>query len=98
MATRKGWHPEDVKAALRKRYGSITALSVSWGFNPAAISAAFIPGRRSSPVERRIAAALDVSPFVIWPDRWSPDGKPLPRARKVSRAPKTPHRQIEEVA
>jgi Ner family transcriptional regulator len=98
MARPKGWHPEQVKAALRQRFGSLSALSLAWGLNPAAISAALQPGRRSSGVERRIAEALDVSPFVIWPDRWSPDGNPLPRGADGSRAAPTPHRQNEEAA
>lgn len=74
-----GMHSEDIKAALRKRYGAITKLAQAWGYNRAAISHVIKRGDISVRVERRIADALDMPPFKIWPDRWSPDGEPLPR-------------------
>lgn len=97
MAT-KGWHPEEIKAALRKQFGALTALSISWGYNRTAISAAIAGRTRSSVVERRIAKALRRSPHTLWPDRWSPEGHPLPRTASNSPAAPAPHRQFEEAA
>lgn len=36
MARFRGWHPEDIKAAIRKRGVSLTALAVSHGLRPSA--------------------------------------------------------------
>lgn len=101
MAKPKGWHTEDVKAELRKRFGSVTHLSIRWGYSRGAISAALRGGtRRSSKIEQRIADALGLPPHTLWPDRWSPAGSPLllPRGPKPSPAARAPHRQIEEAA
>ena len=45
---------------------------------------------KSSKVELLIASALDVAPHVLWPDRWTPDGKKIDRAeyRAAERAAK----------
>lgn len=101
MAKPKGWHREDIKAELRKRFGSVTVLSLQWGYSRAAISHALMGGhRRSAKVERRIADALGLHPHTLWPDRWSPEGEPLhlPRGPKPSPAARTPHRHFEEAA
>lgn len=92
-----GWHPEDIKAALRKRFGPISHLSVAWGYHPSAISAAITGPGRASGVEMRIAEALGVTPHTLWPDRWTPDGA-LRRAPNPTRRRASPHRQIEGVA
>lgn len=78
-----GWHPEDIKAALRKKHGPIGHLSRTWGFNQAAISKVLRFPSESITVERLIAAALNVSPHELWPDRWTKRGEPLPRLTKV---------------
>lgn len=77
--TRKidGWHPEDIKAALRKRFGSACDLSERWGLDRSAISAALRRRDNSKRVERRIAEALGVPLHELWPDRWNADGTPL---------------------
>jgi Ner family transcriptional regulator len=74
-----GWHREDIKAALVKRYGLIVRLSETWGYHRSMITGVLRNPCFSIPVERRIAAALDVTPHVLWPDRWNPGGEPLPR-------------------
>ena len=101
----QGWHPEDIKAALRKRYGAITHLSVRWGYATSHITQAIRKSNYSRRVELRIAEALDLLPHILWPDRWSPDGKPLPRPRnpapgnrKSSLSPAATHPQIEKAA
>ena len=74
------WHPEDIKAALRKRFDSLTDLSESWGLHPTAISNTLRRPFNSMRVERRISDALDVPLHELWPDRWDAGGAPLPRS------------------
>ncbi len=83
-----GWHPEDIKAALRKRYGSLRAICRTWGSNRAAISNALRDPAHSVPTEMRIALALGVRPQELWPDRWGADGKALPRPSRYQARPK----------
>jgi Ner family transcriptional regulator len=98
MAKAKGWHPEEIKAALRKRLGPITHLAQAWGMHPSTISAVLANPARSAPVELRIAQALGQHPHTLWPDRWTPDGVSLPRGRNNSPAKAGAQRQIEEAA
>jgi Ner family transcriptional regulator len=68
------WHFEDVKAAVRKRGGTLTALSRENGY---AASAAGIALRRSWPaLERIVADFLGLEPWAIWPTRYTADQKP----------------------
>ena len=82
------WHLEDIKAELRKRHGSLRALSPSWGYHRGAITKVLTDPRYSEVLERRIASALAVSLHVLWPDRWTETGEPLPRTgeREPTRA------------
>ena len=92
-AAPQGWHREDIRAALRKKHGTLSALSVSWGLHPSTVAVALsTPGIAA--VERRIAAEIGVHPHTLWPDRWSPEGVQLPRRGK-NRSRKRPgaHRQ-----
>ncbi len=75
----KGWHPEQIKAALRQSHGAITRLSVTWGLGRTAISQALRRPDYSSSIELRIADALGRKPHELWPARWSADGQMLPR-------------------
>ncbi len=74
------WDLEGIKAELRRRFGGITHLSTSWGYGRNAITRALSDPQYSSLVEKRIAAALRVHPHKLWPDRWSADGRRLPRS------------------
>ena len=68
-----GWHPEDVKAAIRKKGETLTALSLRNGF-----SAAYLRNALRRPLfegEQIIAAFIGVSPYAIWPDRYFRDGR-----------------------
>lgn len=105
MADRVGpqvWHPEDIKAALRKQHGAITHLSVAWGYARGAITNALARPDYSPAIELRIAEALNLSPYALWPDRWTPAGRPRPRsvviAAQASRAATFPHRQKARLA
>lgn len=96
-----GWHPEEIKAALRMRHGAITHLSLTWGYNRAAISNTIRSPTYSVEVERRIAQALGQPPHAIWPDRWSPAGEPWSRSIirvDPSRSALPAHRQKLEAA
>ena len=92
---RQSWHPENIKAELRKRHGSITRLAVSWGYSRSAISNALSRPQYSAQVERRIAAALELPPHSIWPDRWHPNGEPRTRTVVVD-VNATPRRVSQE--
>lgn len=76
-----GIHREDLKAMLRKRYGSLAALSRLWGYSRLGIPNVLGNPYYSVPLERRIAQALGLHPHEIWPDRFSADGEALPRRR-----------------
>jgi Ner family transcriptional regulator len=87
----KGMHPEDIKAALRRRYGTMRALSAIWKQHPSAISRVLLDPRYSIPTERLIAKALDKPPHEIWPERWSDNGERLlPRGDKHRSGNETP--------
>lgn len=75
-----GWHPEDIKAELRKRHGPVTLLSQQWGFSRNAITETLRRHDYSQKVERLIAEAVEVPLHKLWPARWSQDGAPLPRS------------------
>lgn len=77
MTNRTTWHVEDIKAELRKRYGSLTALDRLWGYRSGVISTALGTPGMSRRVEKRIAAELERPLHVLWPDRWHPDGTPV---------------------
>lgn len=84
-----GWHPEDIKAALRKRFGPLGTLSRTWGLHRCAISNALGDPSYSVQTELRIALVLGVKPQVLWPDRWdAATGKSLPRPGKTDRKSK----------
>jgi len=70
------WHPEDVRAAVRKRLKTIAALARSSGFSLSAICQA-INGRNFLPGPcLAISTAIEVSPHELWPDWYAPDGTP----------------------
>jgi len=74
---RRGPHPEEIKAAIRMRGTTLSALAVSWGHTECAIRHAL---RGPYPkVERLIARFLGLDPAYIWPDRYDSDGSPLGR-------------------
>ncbi len=78
------WHKEEIKAALRMKFGSLSALAMSWGYSEHVISGVLSRKRFSIPVEIRISKALDVPLHDLWPDRWEPNGTPKRRPRVVS--------------
>ncbi|MDE7547243.1 helix-turn-helix domain-containing protein [Acetobacter fabarum] len=95
-----GMHPEDIKAALRKMFGSLAAFSVMIGRDSRAVSKTIATPGYSVPIEREIAKALKVAVKAIWPDRYHSDGTPV--SFVVSRIPTAlrggAHRQNEVAA
>lgn len=80
-----GWHPEEIRAAIRMRGTTMAELSRSSGYDPDAVRNA-IRCRRSSVVQQLIADFLQVPPQELWPDRYCQDGTPIDnRQRRRSR-------------
>lgn len=72
-----GWHQEEIKAAIRKRGVTLTALSIRHGYEGSACRRAV-----SYPwpaVERIIADFLGEKPESIWPSRYDALGRPRSR-------------------
>lgn len=76
------WHPEDIKAEVRKTGTTMTQLSLAHGLAENAVRMTLRrPWRR---VEQIIAAHLGVQPHEIWPSRYPnvthrADNTPRPR-------------------
>jgi Ner family transcriptional regulator len=75
------WHPEDVKAMVRKRGITLRQLSTDNNLRPRACSAAL--HRPHFAAELVIAEFLGLSPRQIWPSRFDAAGAYRhPRSRK----------------
>lgn len=70
---RLGWHKEDIKAAIRKRGKTMNALSRESGLPPSTVRNAL--ARPSFSGEKVISSFLGVPEHVLWPDRWTPEGR-----------------------
>jgi len=69
-------HPEDVKAEVRKKVGSLAELARQHKVSDSVVRAALI---RPQPTGNRIIAeCLDIPLNQIWPEWYSSDGKRLP--------------------
>lgn len=95
-----GMHVEDIKSSLRKKWGSLSALSKHLGKNQNAVTQTIATPGYSVPLEQAIADELGREPRDIWPDRYHLDGSPI-----SFRAERTPtvltcaaHRQNEVAA
>lgn len=75
------WHPEDIKAAVRKRGTTLAAIAKAAGIKGNALRHALTVPRADA--ERAIAKFLDVHPMTIWPSRYDSDG-----SRKRPQPPK----------
>jgi Ner family transcriptional regulator len=83
-ASRKDWHPADIKAALEKKGWTLLALAKHHGIKgSSSLSHTF---ERSFPLnEMRIADAIGVTPQEIWPSRYYEDGTKRPRGLRGRR-------------
>jgi Ner family transcriptional regulator len=92
------WHPEDVKAAIRKTGITLTGLAIEAGYNGAAVRAALrLPWPQ---IEAIIARRLGTAPWVIWPSRYDSFGNPLRAPGHKNRSPRGAknHQQKENAA
>ncbi|MBY0396025.1 MAG: helix-turn-helix domain-containing protein [Thermoleophilia bacterium] len=70
------WHPEDIKAAVRKTGISLDALGRANGYAQGSIRTVLT--QASPRAQAIVAARLGVKPQVIWPSRYDPQtGEPL---------------------
>lgn len=76
-----GWHPEDVKAAIRKRGETLTSLAEKKGFDGSYLR--HVLNRPLRKGEAIIAKFLGVEPREIWPARYR--AKITPKQSKAKR-------------
>ncbi|WP_188665651.1 MULTISPECIES: helix-turn-helix domain-containing protein [Terasakiella] len=75
----KNAHPEDVKAAVRKKVGSMASLARCHGVSDSVVRAALI---RPQPTGNKIIAdCLGVPLHSLWPEWYSEDGRRIPPNR-----------------
>lgn len=68
----KSWHPEDIKAEVRKRDGTLTSISRSVGLSDAACRMAFL---KPIPAANRAIAAFIGEPVnALWPEWFDAEG------------------------
>lgn len=67
------WHPEDIKAAVRKKGITLADVARGAGLKDASLRLALTLPRAEA--EQAIAAVLDVHPMTIWPSRYHPSGE-----------------------
>jgi len=71
------WHKEDIKAAIRKQYGSIKDLAEQKSMHVVQMRRALYMSQPKA--EGVIAQALGVSPVDIWPSRYTEERLNNPR-------------------
>lgn len=69
-------HPEDIKAAIRKRGETISSLAARHGMKAQSLSRA-IHERSSAKAENIIADFLGLRPCDVWPHRYDRRGRRL---------------------
>ena len=70
------WHPEDIKAAVRKQGSTLAELARAAGVKKQTLSACLV-ARASERGDRIIAEFLRVPPHHIWPSRYRKNGTRL---------------------
>lgn len=91
MSSSLPWHPEDIKAAIKKTGVTLRDLANRNGSSPAVLSSCM---RQPLPTGNRIISEyLGVPLHVLWPHWYLPDGSLRPDARKTSTADALSRRQ-----
>ena len=72
----EGWHPEDIRAALRKRHGTIAAFAQKIGYAQSTLGNVLAGGRFVPGPMQAIAKDLGANLFALWPHFYHPDGTP----------------------
>lgn len=76
---RQSWHREDIKAAVRKRGGTLRGLALENSLSPTTMSRSF---RVRMPTYNGVVSEfLGLSVAELWPHWYSADGKPIGRSR-----------------
>lgn len=78
--TATNWHPEDVKAAVRKAGGTLRGLAFAAGVDPSLFSHSLLVPRRTA--NHAIAQLLGLPVQEIWPEWFDSDGQLKPGAWK----------------
>lgn len=78
----RDWHPEDIKAAIRKTGTTLSELARDAGFSKQVLSAC-LTSRASERGDQIIAEAVGLKPHQIWPSRYRKNGERL-RFRALS--------------
>jgi Ner family transcriptional regulator len=73
-----GWHPEQIKAAIRMLGLNLADLSRQHGYASDAVRRVIKRGG-SAPLERIIADVIGQEPKTLWPDRYDHEGHPIDR-------------------
>jgi len=68
----RNWHPEDIKAAIRKKDTTLTELALAYGLPECSVRYAMRHPHFDG--EMAIADYLSLSPRQIWPSRFDSDG------------------------
>lgn len=76
------WHPEDIKAAIRKRKTTLTELALANGLQEGSVRHALRHPHFDG--EMVVAEFLGLSPRQIWPSRFRADGSRNHRRRTVN--------------
>ena len=96
--SRSGMDVEDIKACLRKQYGTLASISVKLGLNKSAVSATISKRGYSVANEIRIARLLGKRPYEVWGhERFHPDDTPISineRKRKLKPIPAHLRKQV----
>lgn len=89
-------HKEDIKAAIRKQFGSLLAFEVEYGL-PKDSATQHLRGRTSFRVASAMADAMGVEVYDLWPDRYP---RPKRQGSDVQTSPETgrTHRQNVQAA
>ena len=89
-----GLHPEDIRAEIKKRDKSPTALAEENGYDRTAVARAL--SRPWPAVEQIIADFLGTTPSTLWPDRYGKDGLPLTKRSGWTKSSKRrPRRNVQ---
>jgi len=88
-ASRKDWHPADIKAALDKAGWTLRALAAHHGIRGSSTLSHTLAERSYPANEKRIADAIGVTPQEIWPSRYFDDGTKKPRGLRAIRLQST---------
>lgn len=75
----KGWHPQDIKAAVWKRGMTLSKLALDNGLDDSACRASLL--RPQPEADRVISAFLGVPLHKLWPDRYDEAGERVHHVR-----------------